>query len=112
MDTEIVYLGHDNVMKYQLLASSSAASLTSITGMTLTFGSTLIANSSASTGAITWAGSGYITGEIRLRLGDQAITAGTYNAPLVVYDAANSTGIVWGNIPLRVKAEVEAAALP
>lgn len=110
MDTEVVYLGHDNTLTYQLLASSSAASLGSVTQITLTLGSVLIANSSASSGTITWAGSGFSTGEIRLKLGDQSISAGTYHAPLIVYDAVNSTGIVWDYIPLRIKSEVEASA--
>ena len=114
MDTEIVYLGHDNTVRLQLKASSSAASLGSVTNITLTVGSTLISgSSSATTGEIIWSGSSFSTGEVRIRIGNFSsastpLTAGTYLCPMVVYSATNSTGIVWGNVPLRVKAEVEA----
>jgi hypothetical protein len=106
---EIVYLGHDNTIDFILKASSIAQSLGSVTQMTITIGSTLVANSSAASGAITWSGAGYDTGEIRIKLGDQSVSAGDYNAPLVVYDAANTDGIVWGYIPVVIKADPEAA---
>jgi len=104
---EIVYLGHDNTIDLQLKASSAAYSCTSVTKITATFGSTLIENSSAASGAITWQGSGYSTGEIRLKVGDQSISAGTYNVPIIVYTAASSTGIVWDYVPIKVKASPE-----
>ena len=109
MDTEIVYLGHDNTIDLLLKASSSAASLTSVTAITATFDDTLISNSSASTGTITWAGSSFSTGEIRLTLGAQTIEPGRYDVPIVVFDATWTTGIVWDIVPIRVRAEVEAS---
>ncbi len=111
MDTEVVYLGHDNTIDLLLKASSSAASLSGVSNITATFDSDLIdGSSSASSGAITWQGSSYATGEIRLTLGGQSIDAGRYDVPIVVFDASNSTGIVWDIIPIRVRAEVEASA--
>lgn len=108
MDTEIVWLGHDNTIDLLLKASSSAASLTSVTKITATFDTYLVENSSASSGAITWAGSSYSTGEIRLKLGsDGSLAAGTYDVPIIVYTASSSTGIVWDIIPIKVRAEVE-----
>lgn len=109
MDTEVVYLGHDNTIDLLLKASSSAASLTSVTNITVTFDDTLIeGSSSASSGAITWAGSSYSTGEVRLTLGAQTIDPGRYDVPVIVYDASNATGIVWDIVPIRVRAELEA----
>jgi hypothetical protein len=110
MDTEIVYLGHDNTIDLLLKASSSAASLTSVTKITATFDDTLITNSSASTGTITWAGASYSTGEVRMTLGAQTIDPGRYDVPIIVYDATWTTGIVWDIVPIRVRAEVEGVA--
>lgn len=108
MDKEIVWKGHNNTIDLLLKASSSAVSLTGVTKITATFDTYLISNSSASSGAITWAGSGYSTGEIRLKLGsDSSLATGTYDVPIIVYDANNLSGIVWDVIPIKVKAEVE-----
>ena len=110
MDTEIVYLGHDNTIDLLLKASSSAASLAGVTKITATFDEILVSGSSASSGLITWAGSGYATGEVRLTLGAQSIDAGRYDVPIIIYDAGNTAGIVWDIVPMRVRAEVEASA--
>ena len=107
MDAEYVWLGHDNTIDLILKTDGTATDLASVTKITATFDDTLISNTSASSGTITW--SGYDTGEIRLALGGATITAGSYKVPIVVYDPANATGVVWGNpIPIVVKAEVEA----
>jgi len=113
MDTEVVYLGHGNTIDLLLKASSSAASLSAVTNITATFDSTLIdGSSSANSGAITWAGSTYVTGEVRLDLGAETIEPGRYDVPIIVYDGTYPTGIVWDIIPVRVRAEVEATAVP
>lgn len=109
MDTQIVWKGHNNRIRLQLKASSSAVSLASVTKITLTFGSTLISNSSAASGAIIWSGASFSTGEVQLVLGSQTISAGKYDAPLIVYDAANTNGIVWDKIPIRVYDDEEAS---
>lgn len=110
MDTEVIFLGHDNVINLLLKASSSAVSLAGVTVITATFDDLLVTNSSASSGAITWAGSGYATGEVRLALGAQSIDPGRYDVPIVIFDASNITGIVWDIVPIRVRAEVEGSA--
>jgi len=106
---EIVWLGHDNTIDLQLTASSSAQSLNAVTKITATFGSTLVSGSSRSTGAITWQNSGWSTGEIRMDLGSQSISAGEYNVPIIVYTASYANGIVWGKVPVVVKADPEAS---
>lgn len=111
--SENVYLGHDNTIDLQLKASSVAQSLATVTNITATFGSTLISgSSSASSGVITWAGSGYSTGEVRLDLGGEAISAGEYNVPIVVYAPSYASGIVWGYVPIIVIADPEASSPP
>jgi len=109
MATEIVYLGHDNTIDLLLKADDTAQDLSGVTKITATFGDTLIESTDDANGAITWNQAGYDTGEIRLALGDQSITADRYMVPIVVYDATNTDGIVWGYIAIEVKAEVGAS---
>jgi len=112
MEREIVYLGHENSIDLILKADGIAVALTSVTRMTLTLGTTLIDSENGGADPIRWIQTGYATGEIRLFLGDQTISAGNYQAPLVVYDPTNTDGIVWGFIPITVIAEVEGAIPP
>jgi len=110
MEREIVYSGHENSIDLVLKADGIAVALTSVTRMTLTLGTKLIDSDNGGADPIRWIQSGYATGEIRLFLGDQTISAGNYQAPLVVYDLTNPDGVVWGRVPLTVIAEVEATA--
>ena len=112
MRTEIVYLAHDNWIDVILKADGVAVALTSVTRMTLTFGTKLIDSDNGDTDPIRWIKAGYATGEVRLFLGAEAIAAGSYAAPLVVYDATNVEGIVWGLIPITVTADIEAVVVP
>lgn len=109
MRYEKVYLGHDNSIILILKADEVAADLRGITKMTLTFGATLIESENLDADPIKWARADYETGETRLYLGDEDIDSGAYQSALIVYDAANPEGIVWGFIPISVMAEVEAA---
>ena len=105
--TEFIWLGHDNTIDLLLKADGVATDLASVTKITITLGSKLITSTDAAAGLITWDQAGYDTGEIRMGLGGQTITAGSYSAPLIVYDAANTTGIMWGYVACEVKADVE-----
>jgi len=105
----IVYLGHDNALDYILKADGVAVDLSSVTRMTLTLGSVLIDSDNGDSDPVRWAKSGYATGQFRLVLGGQTLTAGHYqNAWLVVYDPTNTGGVVFGSIPIFVIDEVEA----
>jgi len=108
MEHEIVYLGHDNRIDILLKADGSAVDLSSVTRMTLSFDAVLINSDNGDSDPIQWAKAGYATGEVRISLGSQQIPAGSYRAPLVVYDPSNPDGIVWGRIVIQVEAEVEA----
>ena len=115
MDTEIAYLSHDNTIDIQLKASSTATSLGSMTNITATFGRIKVSgSSSASTGAITWAGSGYSTGEVRIAINSYSsasspLVAGRYTVAVVVYDASHTSGIMWGTFPCRIEESPEGA---
>ncbi len=108
MKTEFVYLGHDNSIDVILKSNDVAVDLSSVTRITLTLGAKLIDSDNGDTDPIRWIKPAYITGEVRLFLGAQAIRPGNYQAPLIVYDPTNPNGIYWANIPLSVIAEVEA----
>jgi len=108
MSTEIVYLGHDNTVDLILKVDGTAQDLSSVTKITATFDSATIESADKASGAITWDQAGYDTGEIRMALGDETITAKKYYTVwIVTYDPVNSDGIVWGSVCIIVKSEVE-----
>jgi hypothetical protein len=107
MIPEIAYLGHDNLIDLILKADGVAVDLSSVTAMTLTLGTKKVSSTNLAADPILWAKAGYATGEVHLILGGETITPGNYDAPLVVYDPVESEGVVWGNVKITVKAEVE-----
>jgi hypothetical protein len=112
VNTEIVYLGHDNTVDVILKADGVAVDLAPVTSMTLTVGTVLISSDNTAGDPILWVQGGYATGEVHIAIGGESITAGVYLAPLVVYDPTNLDGVVWGTIPLRVLADPEGAVTP
>jgi len=109
MPNEYAYLGHDNTIDLILKSDGTAQDLSAVTKITATFGSTLVESTDKASGLITWDQSGYDIGEIRLDLGQQSLTADTYTVPIVVYDATYTNGVVWGEIIVVVRSEVEAS---
>jgi hypothetical protein len=105
---ETVYLGHDNYVSRILQLNSVAYSLAAVTRITLTVGTKLIDSDNGASDPIRWFKDGYSTGEVRFYLGAETITAGSYSCPLVIYDATNTTGIVWDTVPIQFVAELEA----
>lgn len=107
--TEIVYLGHDNSIDLLLKADGTAQDLSAVTAATITIGEVTVTSDNGDTDPIRWAKSGYATGEIRLYLGSENLVAAIepYTAYLVIYDADNPNGIVWGYVLIRVAADVE-----
>lgn len=103
MSNEIVYLGHDNTIDLVAKSDGTAQDLSDVTKITVTFGDTTISSIDKASGVITWDQTGYDTGEFRMDLGDQAISAGKYKVPVVIYDAENTNGIVWGFINIEIK---------
>jgi len=83
--------------------------LSAVTKITASFGAKLISSSDKAGGLITWDQPGYDTGEIRIDAGGETITPGGYDVPIITYDPSNADGIVWGEISVLVKAEVEAS---
>ena len=106
-EIEVVYIGHDNSVDLRLKEDDSYVCLSAISAMTITCGSLTCSSVNTSTDPITWSLTGYLSGEVRLKLGHQSITAGTYSAPLVVYASDYPNGLVWGSVRLDVIPEVE-----
>lgn len=99
-DREIVYLGRDNAIELILKANNEAQSLSSVTHMELVVSG--VTYSSVTSGYFDWSGS--TTGYVSLTFGQSAtLSPGTYDAELIVYDGSNVNGIIWGEIPLRIK---------
>ena len=105
--SEIVFLAHNNTIDLLLKAGGTAQNLSSVTKITATFGTTTITSTDHAAGVIKWDNAGYDTGEIRLDLGGETIAAGSYYTAIVVYDAINTDGIVWGYVMIDVKNNVE-----
>jgi len=108
MLTEIVYLNHDNTIDLILKADGTAVDLSSVTKMTVTFGTITLTSTNQVADPILWVQVGYERGEVHLILGDANIPAKSYkNVYLVVYDSIYTDGIVWGSFNVKILPEVE-----
>jgi len=99
MNTEIAYIGHDNVIDVQLRDEGIVVDLSAVTRVTLDFNGTVI-DSDIHIGVFDWtAGNGVLN--IALQ-GQNIATHEHYQAQLVVYDPDNINGIVWGDMSIVV----------
>lgn len=106
MSREVVYLGHSNSIDCVLKANNTAVDLSGVTQMTVNFGTYIVASTNNATNHILWNQAGYETGEVRMYFGATTVPSGDYDAPLIVYDATATAGIVWGKLGIRVRAGV------
>jgi len=104
---EYVWLGHDNTVNLILKEDGSAVDTSGLTKITVTLDEITFKSTNQASDLIRWNQGGYDTGEIRLALGDQNLSVGRHKATIVVYDATNTDGIVWGSLTIRVQADVE-----
>jgi len=109
MTTEIVYLGHDNSFKRQLLSDEHAIDLTAVSRITLKLDKNYDSADSYD-GNILLPGLGLEAGDgmdistgdgqIIFRLGGQDIPPGRYAAEITIYDDTNNDGIVFPTFPV------------
>jgi hypothetical protein len=100
--TETVYLARDNTIDLLLKADGVITDLTPVTRIDLIdTGCAWEVSSTTSPNAFDW--SGGVSGVLILALGDEVIPAGSYRARVILYDATNTDGIVWGEIKLNFK---------
>jgi len=83
--------------------------LSSVTKITASFGTKLISSTDKAAGLITWDQAGYEVGEIRIDAGGQTITPEGHDVPIITYDPDNEDGVVWGEMAVLVRGEVEAS---
>jgi hypothetical protein len=96
---EVVYLTRDNAIDLQLKADGVVVDLASVTRMILSDeGCAWKVDSSISPGAFNWAAG---NGVLKLKLGDEVITPGTYSCYLIVYDPTNTDGVIWEKISIK-----------
>lgn len=103
---EIVYNGRDNSIDLILKATNDAGQVVAVStaGFTridfVVDGSVVISEINGSSGKIVWDQSVTgVLGKVIVRLGQltgaDRLRVGTYDFDLIVYDAANTNGIVW-----------------
>lgn len=115
MATETIWLAHDNTVDLQLQKDGVALTddeMDAITKITASLGSILIESTNQAADPIRWRQAGYDTGEIRLSFGAESIPAREYRMRLVVYDTANTGGVVWHDesfpyVKVRVRSDPE-----
>ena len=107
--TEYIYKGRDNTIERILKVDGEAADLAGVTQMVLEFSDSVEMDSDVLTpgeGAgnqFDWTEG---NGKLILRLGDEDIAVGEYDAvKLWVFDAANANGILWDEFPITVTDE-------
>lgn len=107
---ETVYLYHDNSIDLILKADGTAVGTSAVTMITASFGTVLCKSTDKAAGIIRWDQAGYDTGEIRMFLGGAtSVVVDKYpEVPIVVYDATNPNGVVWGTVEIDVLARVDA----
>jgi len=101
MITEIVYNDRDNEINLLLKADDEAVDLSSVTKMELVVDDTTISSQDYPS-AFDWT-TPSTTGEVVLDLGGVGLEEGHYVVWLVVYDSANTDGIVWDKFHLVVR---------
>jgi len=107
IDREIIWNGRDNTIDFVLYADQDSGctiqNLSSVTHVAVTFGSgTTI--SSATSPELFPGGVTSSVGELNLQFGNANLAPGAYKSELIVFDATNSNGLVWGGkIPIIVK---------
>jgi len=106
---EKYYLTHDNTIDLLLKSDGAAVNLAGATKITISINDTLIESTNQANDPIRWVQPGYDTGEIRLFLKDEDLTAGDYKVPVVVYTVDDDDGIVWDFFMLKVIADPEAS---
>jgi len=100
MSREIVYLGRDNTIDWQLQADSVAVDLASVTRMVLQIGDVTIDSDTDGMGEgnpFYWTGGVPTEGvaNLFLTLGGAELASGIQDAKLIVYDPDHAAGLVW-----------------
>lgn len=98
MPLETVYVNRDNTIDLALYENNVLINHTTITRVQVLIGSrTLDSYTNPNYFDMTSAS------KLKLKLGGASLTDGQYKAQLVIYDAVNYNGIVWGELTITVR---------
>lgn len=95
---EVVYLARNNTIALSLTLDNAAIVHNTLTRAQVLVGATLL-DSSVSPALFDLT----LTDRLLLKFGASGLTAGRYAATLVVFDATNPLGLVWGDFVVVVK---------
>ena len=102
MATRIIYTGRDTNIKYQLLDQGQPKDLSNLSKIDLIFSSTV--KVTGTIGTTTPLDFATTSTELVLKFGAIIIPSGSYpSIKVVVYDADNPNGLIWGEISLVVR---------
>ena len=102
MATRIIYTGRDTNIKYQLLDQGQPKDLSNLSKIDLIFSSTV--KVTGTIGTTTPLDFATTSTELVLKFGAIIIPSGSYpSIKVVVYDADNPNGLIWGEIALVVR---------
>lgn len=101
MDRELIWNGRDNPIMIGLKSNGAYVNLSSVTHMEVVF-STGVTISSAVSPAL-FSGVTNPSGIVTLLFGSAGLAAGAHQGDIIVYDATNDDGIVYGSVLFVVK---------
>ena len=102
MATRIIYTGRDTNIKYQLLDQGAPKDLSNLSKIDLIFTSSVkVSGTVGTTAPLDFS---TVPTELVLKFSDVVIPSGSYpSIKLIVYDADNPNGLIWGEIALVVR---------
>ena len=102
MATRIIYTGRDTNTKYQLLDQGQPKDLSNLSKIDLIFSSTVkVTGTIGTTAPLDFS---TVSTELVLKFSAVTIPSGSYpSIQVVVYDADNPNGLIWGEIALVVR---------
>ncbi len=102
MAARIIYTGRDTNIKYQLLDQGQPKDLSNLSKIDLVFSSTI--KVTGTVGTTTPLDFATTSTELVLKFGALTIPSGSYpSIKVIVYDADNPKGLIWGEIAMVVR---------
>ena len=103
----VIYLGRDNAIEWELLVDGKTVTLSSVTRVVVWLppsasedGTPVVFDTNSDSDITLTASST----RVRIEGGERLLNTGSYPSYLTVYDAANPDGLAWGVNPIQVVA--------
>lgn len=106
MPEEIIYLGqYENTLDFRLDSDGTALNLQEVTEISANIAGVDVVSANGANDLIRWNGVGFVTGEIRCRLGPAVgLMQGKFPCYFIVVDPTNPGGVVFGPVTLDIVA--------